>query len=87
MTDSTEPSKGDGREADPDDSPKIPPAEKTRYLKIPPELFDGSNYSVTGIDDTIEFMQAWWGYADIGDSITLEVVEMTDAEILALPEI
>ncbi len=67
-------------------------AAKTIYLKLPPEIVDGEHWTV--VDNTgaaLEAMKTWCDefldYPDPGESITIELVEMTLAEVDALPDI
>ena len=66
---------------------------KRKYIKIPPELVDGEHYSFFGpesvaITDLVNTLKSWWkDNATVGDALTFEVVEMTDAEFEAVPEV
>lgn len=63
-----------------------------KYLRVPPELVDGQHTTVAGPDENampqaMDWLASWWNEnAEVGDTITLEVVEMTDAEYEAIPE-
>lgn len=68
-------------------------SDKKPYLTIPPELVDGQHSSFVGpgkengLPVLADLIAAWWEYAEVGDTITLKAVEMTDAEVEAIPEI
>lgn len=62
--------------------------EKRRFLKLPSELGDGVHWAALHIDDALDSLKSWWDEnAEIGDTVTLEVVELTQAEFEAIPEI
>jgi len=62
-----------------------------KYFRISPELVDGDHWSVLNadtLDGLFSCIRDW--YEDdpyVGDSFTIEVIEMTDEEVEALPEI
>ncbi len=68
-------------------SPKI----KTCF-KLPPELADGEHWTIAETTEAVlEAMKEWCNgclkWNSDGESITIEVIEMTQAEIDALPDI
>lgn len=67
----------------------IEPAKKP-YFKLSPELADGEHWvPMDNIDTVLEYVKEWCADCkdSIGESFTIEVIEMTDAEIEALPDI
>lgn len=77
------------------------PNEKKKYIKMPPETTDGTawcpmpigpvRFGVENQADCISLGQSImaWAYesASVGETIELEIIEMTDAEFEALPDI
>lgn len=63
--------------------------EKKRYIKVPPELVDGQNWTVMEPDsqDLLRTLSDWAENGDVGDGADLEIVEMTQEQIDALPDI
>ncbi len=64
----------------------------TLMFKLSPELGDGQSSSIVkNIDHAIEAVRAWMEDRkhgdDIGEECQIECVEMTEAEIAALPEL
>jgi hypothetical protein len=64
------------------------PDTKVKRLKLDADLSDGQHWTITDRPgrDLIESIGEWMQSADPGDTVTIEVVEMTDAEVAALPE-
>jgi hypothetical protein len=65
-------------------------AAKKPYFKLPPELADGEHWvPMDNIDTILEYVKEWCKDCKscVGESFTIEVIEMTDAEIEALPDI
>lgn len=67
---------------------------KRRYLEVPAELVDGSHSTILDMDDPnvafvlYDMMRGWFDDADPGDkSESFGIVEMSDEEVDALPEI
>lgn len=66
---------------------------KRKYIKLPPELADGQSCTFHRVGEEFEAktlgesLEQWLDDEDPGASIKLTVVEMTDAEWEALPEI
>ncbi len=63
---------------------------KSRYIKLPPELTDGENWTVSRANLDIAAALHCWLYTDgnpIGSKVTLEIIELTDEEVEALPSI
>ena len=64
---------------------------KNRYFKIPPEMVDGENWSIVAIDDieTLKRILGDWAKEGpiLGDQITIEIIEMSNEEVEALPEL
>ena len=59
-------------------------------LKLSPELVDGNHWTVCDNESgLLEAVREWYrGFKDdVGERFTVEVVDMTDAEIEALPDI
>jgi hypothetical protein len=59
-------------------------------FKLSPELADGQHWTVCDtLDQLLDTIRAWHegGGAEAGESFTIDVVEMSDAEVAALPEI
>lgn len=66
--------------------------DKQRYLKVPCELGDGHNPTIEpatpeGLRQLSESLEIWAEEALVGESVEIELVEMTQAEFEALPEI
>ena len=67
-------------------------SEKKRYLKLHENLGDGQHETLIAADDDgyrtlAESMEAWAEEALPGESVSVEIVEMTEAEHDALPEV
>ena len=73
-------------------------ADKKRYLKVPAVLLDGDHWGVLSLEQLekpwcmIEDELAMWldqlrSGTNIGDKVTFEIIELTDAEYEALPDI
>lgn len=80
------------KQAPPNGTPRAmtPNDDKKPYFKIPPELVDGQHWTfVDNASYVIEAVKEWCAENGdcIGDSFTIEVVEMSEAEVNALPEI
>lgn len=70
---------------------------KKPYFKLSPELADGEHWIIggdlteTGMESTLEAVRAWLDACvengPPGESITIGVVELTDDEVAALPDI
>lgn len=63
---------------------------KQRYLKLPPELGDGDHATVqplSAIDVVRDSLKVWAAEGLPGDSVSVQIVEMTVDEFEALPEI
>jgi hypothetical protein len=67
---------------------------KKKYIRVPPELGDGDHY--TFVDHTEhgcgvlgELLWGWLSGCDpeVGETVELSVIEMTDEEVAAIPEI
>ena len=64
-----------------------------KVLKIPPELVDGDHWTVMkpvelqGASPLMDSLRYFTEHSDTGDTVTLEVVEMTQEEFDALPDI
>ncbi len=63
--------------------------KKKRYIKVPPELGDGDNWTVMESSSDIwqEVLSSWADNSYVGDVITFSIVEMTEEEFNALPPI
>lgn len=65
--------------------------EKRTYFKIPPEMADGEHWSIISAHDCDllgESVRDWVRNDPlVGEAITIEVIEMTDAEVEALPDL
>ena len=65
--------------------------EKRKRLKLDPDLADGQHWTVYDPDEKRspleEQLRAWLEEARPGETLTIEAVEMTDAEVEALPDI
>lgn len=61
---------------------------RMRRLRLDPDMVDGEHWTVSDVDATfIENMRTWMAEAEVGDEVTLRLIEMSDAEVKALPEI
>lgn len=67
---------------------------KKKYLKIPPELVDGYSWSIMDADEDgcVAIGQMIWSWLEgsgpeVGDELKIELIEMTDEEVEALPEL
>lgn len=66
---------------------------KRKYILLPPELTDGQHTTIHrkggDWDPTVlgETLEQWLADAAPGDTIELEVVEFTDEQVEAMPEI
>lgn len=61
---------------------------KQRYIKLPPELIDGDHWTpLNNPLDIGDAIIAWMRYEDVGSKVTLEIIELTDEEMDALPSI
>ena len=63
---------------------------KKRYVKVPPEASDGDHWTIAPLGvgcQLSDILTEWAEHSDEGDTVTLTVVEMTDEEVDALPEI
>lgn len=62
-----------------------------KMLKVPPEWADGSSWTVLSLSDAEEYasrlLSEWLEEAEPGESVELEVVEMSEEEIDALPDL
>jgi hypothetical protein len=61
---------------------------KRMRLKLSPELADGDHFAIVTnpkqvVDNLVEFMEG----CEVGTTATITLVEMTDAEVDALPDI
>jgi hypothetical protein len=58
-------------------------------FKVSPELVDGDHWSVFDtIEEVIELIREWKANEPAeGENFSVEVVEMSDEEVAALPEI
>jgi len=63
--------------------------EKRKRLRLDPDLADGQHWTVhtTPDDALVELFRMWMEQAEPGESVTITLVEMTDAEVEALPDI
>jgi hypothetical protein len=62
--------------------------EKKRRLKLDPDLVDGEHWTISDVDaQLLESLRVWMSEASVGDSVTIELVAMTDEEVKALPDI
>lgn len=75
-------------------------SNKKKYIKMPPETQDGSAWVPYPVKPVMlgesnvhaltigEHLMAWaHENAEVGDRITIEIIELTDDEFEALPEI
>lgn len=66
-------------------------SEKKRYLKMSENLFDGEHEAMVpvahGIREIAEAIEVWAADAVAGESVTIELVELTDAELERIPEL
>lgn len=63
---------------------------KERYLKLPPELGDGDHCTVqplSELDVVRDSLEVWASEGSAGDTVSVEIVEMTPEEFEGLPEI
>lgn len=64
---------------------------KKKYLKVSPELWDGSAWTIIDYDRPevlSDLIEAWRANDPfVGDSFTVELVEMTEEEVEVLPEV
>ncbi len=63
---------------------------KKTILRLSEELGDGEHWSICDNErGLIESIKAWYDEFkhEVGESFTVEVIEMTDSEIEALPEL
>lgn len=60
-----------------------------RRLKLDPNLADGQHWTIHDRPDAtlMELIQLWMDEATVGESIEITLVEKTDAEVEALPDI
>ena len=63
--------------------------EPKKRLKLDPDLADGQHSTIHDKPDgaLMEAIALWMESSEPGDSFTIELVEMTDAQADALPEI
>jgi len=66
--------------------------EKKRRFKLSAELVDGDHWTILDRpEDVLQMVQAWCEerltYGGAGESCSIDVVEMIDEEVAALPEI
>lgn len=64
--------------------------KKKPILKLSKELSDGEHWSVCDNErGLVESVRAWYDEFkdEIGESFTIEIIEMTDSEIEALPDL
>jgi len=59
---------------------------KRRRLKLSPELTDGDHFAIVTSYRDID-LSAFMGGAEVGQTATITLVEMTDAEVEALSDI
>jgi len=72
---------------------------KSRYIKVPPELNDGEASAVYSLTELAthngslgELIAMWAGHenecadSELGDKVTLEIVELTDEEFEAMEQ-
>lgn len=60
--------------------------EKKEYLKV---KFDGDFYITPAVEDANDALASFGNFKDslsVGDSVTVEMIEMTDEEYNALPD-
>lgn len=64
-------------------------SEKKKWFKVPPELADGNSWQILDGDARVlaEVLSVWLQESEAGDLVEIECVEMTEAEVAALPEI
>lgn len=71
--------------------PKPDPQKRKLYLKLPPELGDGVSFSIFDMagDGLNQSLKVWMHDtgAKVGDTVTLTIVALTDAECDALPDL
>lgn len=71
--------------------PEVQPAEQPKRprLKLDPNLADGQHWTIHDEPDAalLELLRLWMSSATVGESIEIELVEMTDSEVEALPDI
>jgi hypothetical protein len=62
--------------------------KKYRYIKLPPELVDGQIGTATCNACDIGYaIIEWMRQENVGSRVTLEIIELTDEELDALPSI
>jgi hypothetical protein len=64
------------------------PTETRPRLKLDPDLADGQHWTIGEPDaGLLELIRMWMASSQPGDSFTIALVMMTDAEVAALPDI
>jgi hypothetical protein len=63
---------------------------KIRCIKASGEFYDGCTYTIYSpkeIGGLVDLIESWRSDGEVGDAGTLEIVELTQEEIDALPEV